>query len=315
VYVNVLDSNDPPNAVDIDVSLPENSPAGYQVALIVVTDPEDDELRYSMQFGDDRRFSIAADGTVRVVPDADALDFEGPETSFSILYRAADSDDPTVFSEGFLTIVLSNVNEPPALVSDPIYVIDETFYDFNVSLGDQVLVADPDAGDTATFSVNSGGSASGLFNVDSSGRVFASQAASTARLIDILAFEQDGRRIKAVDTLTITARDQGGQTAAQELTLYVTANISTADPIITGVLLDDGSGGGSSGGDGDGEGEAELGGSFEEFRLDTNGGQVIFFYGSNILVKESDPWAIVKARADDGAGVSSGLEYRVECRY
>jgi len=81
------------------------------------------------------------------------------------------------------------------------------------------------------------------------------------------------------------------------------------------VLLDDGSGGGSSGGDGDGEGEAELGGSFEEFRLDTNGGQVIFFYGSNILVKESDPWAIVKARADDGAGVSSGLEYRVECRY
>ena len=312
MYVNVLDSNDPPNAVDMTINLPENSPAGYQVALIVVTDPEDDELRYSMQFGDTRRFSLAADGRLQVVPNADTLDFEGPDNRFTILYRAADSDDPTVFSEGFLTIVLTNVNEPPALVSDPIYVIDETFYDFDVTLGDDVRVADPDAGDTATFSVG-GASTLGLFTVDSTGRVHATQTAGSRNFDSIDAFEQDGRRLKAKDTLTITARDQGGQSSVSELTLYVTANITTDDPIITGVLLVDGSSG--SGGAGGGEGDVVIGGPLSDLRLQTLGGQVLQFYGSNVFVREQDPWAVVTARAEDGAGASSGLSYAVMCRY
>lgn len=41
----------------------------------------------------------------------------------------------------------------------------------------------------------------------------------------------------------------------------------------------------------------------------------MFFYGSNILIKEHDPYAVVTARAADGAGVSTGLSYTVECRY
>ena len=89
----------------------------------------------------------------------------------------------------------------------------------------------------------------------------------------------------------------------QELILYVLANATTDDPIITGATI-----GGQTGG-------VFEGGQLSELRLDTAGGQVINFYGSNVLVRAEDPWAVVMARASDGAGVSSGLNYTVQCRY
>lgn len=205
----MVDSNDPPLAVDIQMNLPENSPADFIVGQIVVSDPEDDALTYSMRLGDSNRFSIATDGTVSIGQNAPAMDFEGAESSFVILYRASDAADLDVFDEGLLTIVLSDVNEAPMLVSDPVYLVDESVYDSGIELGRDVTVADPDRGDSATFTA-SGTSSLGLFTVEASGRVSATSSAAAEDFESIRAFEQDGRRIKAKDTLTITATDQGG---------------------------------------------------------------------------------------------------------
>ena len=99
-------------------SVAENSPAGTNVGSpVTIADPEDDPLTHALGGTDADAFSIdAATGQIEVKA---ALDYE-TKTSYSVLVNVSDGmdsegdPDPTIDAAIFVTIYVTDVNEPPA---------------------------------------------------------------------------------------------------------------------------------------------------------------------------------------------------------
>lgn len=155
ITVNVRDRNEPPIIVPQTRIIAENSPESANVgAPLVVSDPEGVTPLLSISLGNaDGMFALDASTGQLTVADNTKLDHELFEV-VSISVVATDGADATLTATTTITIVISDVDEPPVVLNTTFTLAE----DFDATAaGSRVLgsitAQDPDAGDNATTSI------------------------------------------------------------------------------------------------------------------------------------------------------------------
>ena len=220
VSITVTDVNEAPgfgsSKVELDVD--ENTLANADVGEPVeASDPESDDLTYSLSGADSALFSIVASSGQISVGASTVLDHESPSDSGSDnVYDltvsvtdgkdAAGNADTTIDDTIAVEITVNNVDEAPAfgVASVELEVAENTAT--NTNIGKPITAADPEGG-AVTYSLT--GANAGLFDVDSSSGQVKTKAA--------LNYET-----ASTYTVSFTASDPQSNSASISLTIKVT---------------------------------------------------------------------------------------------
>ena len=189
------------------LTIAENSPNGATTtpSKLAVFDPEGQPLTYDVLSGSGAAaFSVNASTGVVTVSDSSLLDFEVNPT-FSMVVRVTDTEPQS--DTATVTINLTDVSDQPPVMGDQSFSVAE-----NSAAGTTVgtlQYSDGDTNDSHVFTVT-GGSGSGLFNIDSVGKITVANGAQ-------LNFE-------AVNTynMTVEIEDEGGLTDTALITVDIT---------------------------------------------------------------------------------------------
>ncbi|MEQ8472152.1 MAG: cadherin domain-containing protein, partial [Marinoscillum sp.] len=158
ITINLSDINESPLIAAETFVINENSAAGTAVGTVHASDPEEDDLTYSIVSGNDLgAFQVDANTGELSVAEASILDFENNPT-FELSVKVSDGE---LTDEGTITINLIGINEAP-LVGDQSFNVDENSPTETV-VG-TIAASDPE-GDDLTFSITSGNDL-GAFQVD-----------------------------------------------------------------------------------------------------------------------------------------------------
>jgi len=168
VHVAVVDVNERPTLATGQVRVvPENAPWGTPVGdPLVATDPDFNTTAFG-QFnftiiagGDVTTFFVdAGTGQLRV-SNASALDFER-QKSFRLRVRVMDT--PGLFDDAWVTVQVTNVNEPPFIAPAARNISEASV--FPAPAGLPIPASDPDENTVLTFSIV-GGSGAPLFRIN-----------------------------------------------------------------------------------------------------------------------------------------------------
>jgi VCBS repeat-containing protein len=168
LLINVNDVNEAPefagDSFNLDVD--ENSALDSPVGSVAANDTDSgDTLTYSLSAG-----PFAIDGATGAITVNAALDFE---TTPIYTLQVTVTDIGGQSDTATLTIQVNNVNEPPDF--DTLWEPDEDYFDVeeNKPYGElvgQLVVIDPDNGDTLTYSITAGND-DGAFAIDANGAI------------------------------------------------------------------------------------------------------------------------------------------------
>jgi VCBS repeat-containing protein len=208
IQIGVTNVNEAPTDITLsNASVPENTPNGIVIGNLAAVDPDTgDTATFSLTNDAGGLFSLIGNQVVVAGP----LDYE-QATSHQITVRATDSGGLTF--DKTLTIATTNVNEAPTAVLLSNSSIGENSPASSV-VG-ALSAVDPDAGDTATFTLTN--NAGGLFAISGGNLV-------TTGPLD---FEQ-----AASHQVTVRATDSGGLTHDTTFTI-ATTNVNEAPTAIS----------------------------------------------------------------------------------
>ncbi len=213
VTIEVTDVNEAPAypAASAWVIVSENTAAGANIiSPAEATDPDaGDTVTYSLGGTDQAHFTI--DSATSELQTKEALDYEG-KSSYSLSVTATDGGGLTASIA--VTINVNDVNEAPAYVDAAITVNVAENTAVGTDIGDPVVAADPDAGDTLTYAL--GGDDKEHFSIDS----------ASGQLKTKEALDYEGQ---SSYSLTVTATDGDGLAASIGVTVNVT-NVSEGQP-------------------------------------------------------------------------------------
>lgn len=207
IVVNVNNVNEAPEATDASFDVNENSGIETEVGVISASDPDGDELAYSITAGNDLG-GFAIEGTTGLITVADetVLNFE-VNTSFELTVQVADPGN--LFVDITVTISLLDQNDIP-VVADQEFSVDEN--STSGTLVGAVAASDED-GDQLTFEISSGNDLGG-FSLDfNTGDISVANA-------EVLDFETNPTFVLAVSV----ADGNGGQAGAN-----ITINLNDID--------------------------------------------------------------------------------------
>ena len=287
--ITVLDVNHAPTGLDLTgATVAEDAPPGTVVGTLGVTDPDPgDSHTYTLVAGegDGGNGAFAIDGeTLRV---AGALDHEAQPTT-SVRIRTTDAAGATL--EGAFPIAITDVNEAPVVTAPPGQTIAQDGAFATVDLG--ACVADPDAGDTHTWS------AAGAEHL-------AVQIDGALATLTVTTPGWDGE-----ETITFTAEDSGGLTGSAGATFEVLARQTI--PLVEGWnLIGLGLEVGAS------APEAVLGGIAGRYDLvyawdPTRGGRLAAYDHSDRVSGRPPRWARQGPGARDGGWWAAQIDGRAE---
>ncbi len=154
VTVNLTDVNENPNISNQTFWVPENSPNGYQVGIVIANDPDNgQQLTYSLLGGNtDNAFTInSATGAV-IVANSSAIN-SAVNPVFNLIVEVVDNGSGNLSSQAIISVNVTDSNQPPQ-ISNQAFSIAE-----NSPNGQQVgtvVATDPDAGQSLTYSIISG---------------------------------------------------------------------------------------------------------------------------------------------------------------
>jgi len=199
--VNLTDINETPSLADRTLSLAENSVADTSLGSLTASDPDNDNLTYSITGGNTdldgdgkSAFAINTSTGAITVNDAGDLNFEGTKT-FSLTVSASDG---SLSSNATATVNLTNVNEAPTLSSKTLSLAENSVATTAVG----ALTATDPEGDSLTYSI-----AGGNTDVDGDGKaafaINTSTGAITVNDADDLNYE--GTRTFSMVTPSATA--------------------------------------------------------------------------------------------------------------
>jgi hypothetical protein len=163
--INVTNVNEAPTLVTLgNTSFPENFASAVVGALSATDLDAGTVFTFSLVAGtgstDNASFTIAGSN----LQFSGTANFEA-KSSYSVRVRASDNGSPALFVEQAFPITVTNVNEAPTSLALSANTVDEgNAIDFVVGT---LTSADPDAGDTSTFSLVSGAGSTdnGSFNL------------------------------------------------------------------------------------------------------------------------------------------------------
>lgn len=209
ITVNLTNVNEQPTLSPQSFTVPENSPAGTVVGIVVATDPDTgSSLSYVITGGNtNKAFSINANTGQILVSRPQYLDFENPLT-YKLSVQATDPGG--LFRKAVMTINITNVNEQPQISPQSFTVAENSA---NGTVVGTVSASDPDAGAVLVYSI-SGGNVSSAFAINSSnGQITVNNSAA-------LDFET-----RPTFSLTIQVTDQFGLFRKAVITINLT-NVS-----------------------------------------------------------------------------------------
>jgi hypothetical protein len=160
VLINVANVNEAPVVNDATYSIQENASISAEIGKLDASDPEYDDLSYSITSGnDDGIFSINSEGKLLLEK---KVDFESKD-QHSLQVDASDGEFNTSVT---VLINVANVNEAP-VVNDATYSIQE-----NASISTEIgkLDASDPENDDLSYSITSGNE-DGIFSISSEGIV------------------------------------------------------------------------------------------------------------------------------------------------
>ena len=147
VTVQVLDVAEPPYLTSTAMSVPENVPAGTVVGTLTAVDPEgaavtftlvDDDASGGLDDGEAAPFAIG--GNQLVVASQEAMNHEArPVREVTV-----EMSDGSETARGVVTVAVTNVEENPVLVANPVRSIAETAPVGTVVQGGPVQAFDPE---------------------------------------------------------------------------------------------------------------------------------------------------------------------------
>jgi len=218
--ITVGDTNDSPTDIALSSSsVGENQPSGATVGTLSTTDPDTgDTFTYSLVSGtgstDNASFTIDGD----TLKTSAAFDFE-TKASYSIRVRSTDSGSDSTEKE--FTISVNDLNDAPTDISLSNDSIDE-----NKPAGTTVgslLAADPDSGQTHSFSLADSGCGGGPF--DNSSFSISGGDLKSATSFD---FEADSSY-----TICVRATDNGSPNLSFDEQFTITINDANDPPVVT----------------------------------------------------------------------------------
>ncbi|MEZ6142154.1 MAG: cadherin domain-containing protein [Zavarzinella sp.] len=227
ITINVNDVNETPILDDDSFDLAEDSPNNFLVGTVQGTDPDNDNLTYTITAGnDDSIFSInASSGEIRVA-DNSLLDFETTPT-YNLTVRATDDGTGNLFDTATVTINVLTANDPPT-IDDQTFDIDENSPN-NAIVGD-IAATDPDVGDNLTYAILSGNEAGAFTLNTTTGRLTVANS-SLLNFEDTTQFElvvrvTDTGNLQDTATITIDVNDLNEAPVAVDDTFSVAENSS-----------------------------------------------------------------------------------------
>ncbi len=216
VTINLNDINEPPTITSEAFTIDENQEANATVATILATDPEDDNLTFSIADGNESgAFSIDEGTGLLTVANSTLFDFE-TNSAFTL---SIEVNDGTFTSSKTISIDLNDINEP-STINSQVFTIDENSEE-NTSVG-TIVATDPED-NALTFSITNGNE-SGAFSIDES-----------TGLLKIANSIPVDFEINSVFTLSIEVND-GSLTSAETIT--VNLNDVNEPPTISSQVFD-----------------------------------------------------------------------------
>ena len=223
----ITDSNSATNAVN------ENVAVGTLVGVTASAfdaDGSNNAVTYSLTSNPGGLFQV--DPSSGVISVAAPIDRETVGSSVNIQVQAASADGST--STLVFAVAINNVNEAPTLtaMSAASYTdtsANDTFSDIN----GQLVVNDPDSGDTKTFSVSGGGADNSLSGFDKSvsgtyGKLYLDSVNGDYRYVaNDTAIE--ALKANASETFNFTVTDSGNASDAKSLVISLSGTNDTPD--------------------------------------------------------------------------------------
>ncbi len=154
ITVNLTNVNETPTIGAQSFTIAENSPVGTAVGTVIAGDVDAGQsLTYSIVGGNTGgAFAInATTGAITVVAPA-ALNYEVIQ-SVALIIRVVDNGNPALSAQATVTVLLTNVNETPAITGGTFSLAENSP---NGTAVGSVSGSDPDAGQTLTYSIVSG---------------------------------------------------------------------------------------------------------------------------------------------------------------
>ena len=178
LIIMVTDVNEPPefDSSTIELEIDENAATSTDIGdLIAATDPESDELTYSLVGSDSQWFDVDTSGgqiKTKALLDHESPVDTGGDNVYDVTLHVSDGKDEDGNADNAvddtiaLIITVIDVNEPPEFGTAAVELeIDENTAT-NTNIGDPVLASDPES-DALTYSLV--GADSHWFDVDPSG--------------------------------------------------------------------------------------------------------------------------------------------------
>ncbi|MHC1775947.1 MAG: cadherin domain-containing protein [Lentimicrobium sp.] len=213
VTINVQNVNETPAIANQAFSVFQNSPNGNIVGTVVATDPDAGQtLAYSITGGNTNTcFAINSSSGAITVSNSTALN---PQT-FSLTVRATDNGSPVLYSQATVTIVVTQVNQPPVIANQAFSVVQNLP---NGTLVGTVVATDPNAGQTLTFSIT-GGNTNTCFAINSSSGVI---TVGNSTALNPQTF-----------SLTVRATDNGSPVLYSQATVTIVVTQANQPPVIS----------------------------------------------------------------------------------
>lgn len=219
VTIDVLDLNEQPQIEDQFFSVAENTSNGSTVGTAVATDPDQGQsLTFTISSGNGLGVFDIDQSTGEIsIADNSGLNFE-ENPVFDLVVTVEDDGQGNLTADADITISLTDVNEPPALVTESLTV--NVLHDFiehemnNVKIQVGFIEADdPDVGQTLSYEITSGNERS-IWTLNP----------ITGELSLINPYELNPMEINNYQ-VEITATDNGANTLSGSATVTIHVNI------------------------------------------------------------------------------------------
>ena len=180
------------------------SPFGQPIAA---TDVDADQgMTFAITGGDDINGLFTISATTGVLGVAKALDFE-TKASYTLTVRVTDTGVPALFHEVAVAVAVTNANEAPTVTPGQERSVTENTAEGTAVAGSTLAFTDPDADDSATWSIVAGNE--GAFSIDAAGEL-------TVENTNMLNYEA-----RTSFLLTVRVTDAGGAYGEGSLTVNI----------------------------------------------------------------------------------------------
>ena len=216
ITITVTDVDEPLTVNgETSVGYPENSDG--QVATYSATDPDNDQITWSLSGDDAGDFSIGNTGelTFQTAPDHEAPADYNTDNRYELTVEASDGSVKGTLD---VAVTVTDVNEPPEFSVETASRTIAENTTTGVAIGAPVTASDPDTADTPAYTL--GGTDANFFDIDTSSGQLRTKAA--------LDYE-----VKNTYQISVSVRDgknaEGNPDAADDATITVTITVTNVE--------------------------------------------------------------------------------------